>query len=107
MTIPDGYRFRVPFDDVFPQGCSVMGVEGAKADTTGLPQDAGGTLSGKPVDTVQVTDSSAKGRDTGQVVLMTCDMLPVPSERISGTPFRLVISEGMAAVPYTRDGWDA
>ncbi|WP_235998741.1 hypothetical protein [Qaidamihabitans albus] len=29
MAIPGGYRFAVPFDDVFPEGAFVPGVEQA------------------------------------------------------------------------------
>jgi hypothetical protein len=49
MAIPGGYRFRVPFDDVFPQGCYVMSVERARDYNNGKPKDAVDPVSGKPV----------------------------------------------------------
>ena len=54
---------------------------------------------------IQVTDPSAKGKNTGQVVKMAVDVQPVPPEAIPGTPFRPAIFEGMSAMPYVRDGW--
>lgn len=105
MAIPGGYRFRVPFDDVFPQGCFVMSVERAKDYNNGKPKDAVDPISGKPVYAIQITDPSAKGRNTGQVVKMACGVQPVPPEAIPGTPFRPAIFEGMSVVPYVRDGW--
>lgn len=105
MAIPGGYRFRVPFDDVFPQGCYVMSVERAKDYNNGKPKDAVDSVSGKPVYAIQVTDPSAKGKNTGQVVKMAVDVQPVPPEAIPGTPFRPAIFNDMSAVPYVRDGW--
>jgi hypothetical protein len=63
MAIPGGYRFRVPFDDVFPQGCYVMSVERARDYNNGKPKDAVDAVSGKPVYAIQVTDPSAKGQE--------------------------------------------
>jgi hypothetical protein len=105
MAIPGGYRFRVPFDDVFPQGCYVMSVERAKDYNNGKPKDAVDPVSGKPVYAIQVTDPSAKGKNTGQVVKMAVDAQPVPPEAIPGTPFRPAVFTDMSAVPYVRDGW--
>jgi hypothetical protein len=105
MAIPGGYRFRVPFDDVFPQGCCVMSVERARDYNNGKPKDAVDPVSGKPVYAIQVTDPSAKGKNTGQVVKMAVDVQPVPPEAIPGTPFRPAVFADMSAVPYVRDGW--
>ena len=105
MAIPGGYRFAVPFDDVFPQGCYVMSVERASDYNNGKPKPALDPISNKPVWAIQVTDPSAKGKNTGQVVKMAVDVQPVPPEAIAGTPFRPAIFEGMSAVPYVRDGW--
>jgi hypothetical protein len=105
MAIPGGYRFRVPFDDVFPQGCYVMSVERARDYNNGKPKDAVDAVSGKPVYAIQVTDPSAKGKNTGQVVKMAVDVQPVPPEAIPGTPFRPAVFADMSAVPYVRDGW--
>jgi hypothetical protein len=105
MAIPGGYRFRVPFDDVFPQGCYVMSVERAKDYNNGKPKDAVDPASGKPVYAIQVTDPSAKGKNTGQVVKMAVDVQPIPPEAIPGTPFRPAIFHDVSVVPYVRDGW--
>jgi hypothetical protein len=105
MAIPGGYRFRVPFDDVFPQGCYVMAVERASDYNNGKPKPAVDPVSSKPVWAVQVTDPSAKGKNTGQVVKIAADVQPVPPEAIPGTPFRPATFDDMAAVPYVRDGW--
>ncbi|MDQ3764805.1 MAG: hypothetical protein M3460_25765 [Actinomycetota bacterium] len=105
MTIPGGYRFTVPFDDVFPQGCYVMSVERASDYNNGKPRPAVDPTSNKPVWAIQVTDPSAKGKNTSQVVKMTADVQPVPPEAIPDTPFRPAIFEEMSAVPYVRDGW--
>jgi hypothetical protein len=105
VAIPGGYRFAVPFDDVFSQGCYVMNVERASDYNNGKPKPAVDPISSKPVWAIQVTDPSAKGKNTGQVVKMAVDVQPVPPEAIPGTPFRPAIFEQMSAVPYVRDGW--
>lgn len=66
MAIPGGYRFAVPFDDVFPQGCYVMSVERASDYNNGKPKPAVDSISNKPVWAIQVTDPSAKGKNTGR-----------------------------------------
>jgi hypothetical protein len=105
VAIPGGYRFAVPFDDVFPQGCYVMSVERASDYNNGKPKPAVDPISNKPVWAIQVTDPSAKGKNTGQVVKMAADVQPVPPDAIAGTPFRPALFEGMSATPYVRDGW--
>jgi hypothetical protein len=105
MAIPGGYRFAVPFDVVFPQGCYVMSVERASDYNNGKPKPAIDPISNKPVFSIQVTDPSAKGKNTGQVVKMAADVQPVPPPAIPGTPFRPAVFEEMSAVPYVRDGW--
>lgn len=105
MAIPGGYRFKIPFEDVFPQGCYVMSVERAKEYNNGKPKDAMDAVSGLPVWAVQVTDPSAKGKNTGQVVKIAATYQPEPLPAIPGTPFRPAVFEDMTAVPYVRDGW--
>lgn len=95
----------MPFDDVFPQGCFVMSVERASDYNNGKPRPAVDPISNKPVWAIQVTDPPAKGKNTGQVVKIAADVQPVPPEAIPGTPFRPAMFEGMAVVPYVRDGW--
>ena len=105
VAIPGGYRFAVPFDVVFPQGCYVMSVERASDYNNGKPKPAIDPISNKPVFSIQVTDPSAKGKNTGQVVKMAADVQPVPPPAIPGTPFRPAVFAEMSAVPYVRDGW--
>jgi hypothetical protein len=105
MAIPGGYRFKIPFDDVFPQGCYVMNVERAKDFNNGKPKEAVDPISGLPVWAVQVTDPSARGKNTGQVVKIAAPHAPDPLPQIPGTPFRPAIFDDMTAVPYVRDGW--
>jgi hypothetical protein len=69
------------------------------------PKPAIDPISNKPVWSIQVTDPSAKGKNTGQVVKMAADVQPVPPQAIPGTPFRPAVFEHMSAVPYVRDGW--
>ena len=105
VAIPGGYRFAVPFDVVFPQGCYVMSVERASDYNNGKPKPAIDPIGSKPVFSIQVTDPSAKGKNTGQVVKMAADVQPVPPPAIPGTPFRPAVFAEMSAVPYVRDGW--
>lgn len=63
-AIPGGYRFKIPFDDVFPQECYVISIERAEDYNNGKPKDAVDQVSGLPVRAVQVTDPSAKGKNT-------------------------------------------
>lgn len=105
MAIPGGYRFKIPFDDVFPQGCYVMSVERAKDYNNGKPKDAVDPISALPVWAVQVTDPSAKGKNTGQVVKIAATYQPEPLPAIRDTPFRPAVFDEMTAVPYVRDGW--
>lgn len=105
MAIPGGYRFRVPFDDVFPQGCYVRSVERAKDYNNGNPR----TWWIRPLASRCTRSRSptrpAKGKNTGQVVKMAVDVQPVPPEAIPGTPFRPAIFHDVSVVPYVRDGW--
>jgi hypothetical protein len=105
MAIPGGYRFKIPFDDVFPTGCYVISVERAKDYNNGKPKDAVDAISGLPVWAVQVTDPSAKGKNTGQVVKIAAAHQPDPLPALAGTPFRPAAFDEMTAVPYVRDGW--
>jgi hypothetical protein len=40
MAIHSGDRFKIPFDDVFPEGCYVLSVERAQDDNNGKPKPA-------------------------------------------------------------------
>jgi hypothetical protein len=85
----------------------VISVERARDYNNGKPKDAVDPISGKPMYAVQVTDPSAKGKNTGQVIKMAVDLQPIPPEAIAGTPFRPAIFDDISVVPYVRDGWIA
>ncbi|APU12249.1 MULTISPECIES: hypothetical protein [Actinoalloteichus] len=104
MAVPNGYRFAVPFDDVFPEGAFVLGVEQGMDFDNGQRRPAKDKVSGKPVWNVQVTDPSANGRNTGVVVKIAADVQPVPPEVLPGTPFRPAFFEGLTATAYEQNG---
>ncbi|RBM20135.1 hypothetical protein DI005_14940 [Prauserella sp. PE36] len=105
MAIPGGYRFAVPFDDMFPEGAFVLNVEQAfEWDRNGNKTPAKDTVTGQLVWNVQVTDPSAKGRNTGVVVKIAADVQPVPPEAVQGLPFRPVVFEGLTATAYEQNG---
>jgi hypothetical protein len=105
MAIPGGYRFSVPFDDVFREGAFVLGVEQTfDRDRNGNKTLAKGTVTGQLVWSMQMTDPSAKGKNTGVVVKIAADVQPVPLETVPGLSFRPVIFEGLAATAYEQNG---
>ncbi|GAA3671663.1 hypothetical protein GCM10022267_68070 [Lentzea roselyniae] len=106
VGIPAGHRFPITFDELFPQGFFVLSVERATEYSEGKqPRPAVDKLTGLPVWTVQGTDPSAKGKNTGQVVKIASEYQPVPPEVLPGTPFRPVVFRGLKVTPYVRDGW--
>ncbi|ACU40160.1 hypothetical protein [Actinosynnema mirum] len=106
MAIAPGHRFPITFDELFPQGFFVLKVERAKEFAEGkAPRDAVDKLSGLPVWTVQGTDPSARGKNTGMVVKIASEYQPVPPEVLPGTPFRPAVFVGLKVSPYVRDGW--
>ncbi|WP_112264986.1 hypothetical protein [Lentzea terrae] len=105
MAIPAGHRFPITFDELFPQGFYVISVERANDWADGKTKPAVCKLTGRPVWTVQGTDPSAKGKNTGQVVKIAADYQPVPPETLAGTPFRPAMFHGLKVTPYVRDGW--
>lgn len=106
MGIPAGHRFPISFDELFPQGFYVLKVERATEFADGKsPRPATDKATGLPVWTVQGTDPSAKGRNTGTVVKVVSEHQPVPPEALPGTPFRPAVFTGLKVSPYVRDGW--
>ncbi len=105
MAIPAGHRVPITFDELFPQGFYVISVERANDWADGKTKPAVCKLTGRPVWTVQGTDPSAKGKNTGQVVKIAADYQPVPPETMQGTPFRPAVFTGLKVTPYVRDGW--
>jgi hypothetical protein len=106
VGIPAGHRFPIAFDELFPQGFFVLSVERATEYSEGKqPRPAVDKVTGLPVWTVQGTDPSAKGKNTGQVVKIASEYQPVPPEVLPGTPFRPAVFRGLKVTPYVRDGW--
>jgi hypothetical protein len=105
VGIPAGHRFPITFDELFPQGFFVLSVEPATEYSEGKqPRPAVDKLTGLPAWTVQGTDPSAKGKNTGQVVKIASEYQPVPPEVLSGTPFRPEVFRGLKVTPCVRDG---
>ncbi|WP_233520144.1 hypothetical protein [Prauserella sp. PE36] len=73
-------------------------------DRNGNKTPAKDTVTGQLVWNVQVTDPSAKGRNTGVVVKIAADVQPVPPEAVQGLPFRPVVFEGLTATAYEQNG---
>ncbi len=69
------------------------------------PRPAVDKMTGLPVWTVQGTDPSAKGKNTGAVVKIASEYQPVPPDVLPGTPFRPAVFRGLKVTPYVRDGW--
>ncbi|MER5266941.1 hypothetical protein ABTZ99_33090 [Actinosynnema sp. NPDC002837] len=106
MAIPAGHRFPITFDELFPQGFFVLKVERAQEFNDGkAPRPAVDKVSGLPVWTVQGTDPSARGKNTGAVVKIVSEYQPVPPEVLPGTTFRPAVFTGLKVSPYVRDGW--
>ncbi|AOS61151.1 hypothetical protein [Actinoalloteichus hymeniacidonis] len=104
MPVPNGYRFSVPFDDVFPDGAFVLGVEQGMDFDNGQRRPAKDKVTGRLVWNVQVTDPAANGRNTGVVVKIAADVQPIPPDALPGTPFRPVFFEGLTATAYEQNG---
>ncbi|WP_434439651.1 hypothetical protein [Lentzea sp. E54] len=105
MGIPAGHRFPITFDELFPQGFFVLSVERATEYSEGeQPRPAVDKLKGLPALIVQGTGSSAKGKNTAQVVKIASEYQPVPPKVLPGTPFRPAVFCGLKVTPYVRDG---
>ncbi|MEU5692122.1 hypothetical protein [Actinosynnema sp. NPDC020468] len=108
MAIPGGHRFPITFDELFPDGFFVLSVERASEYSEGKsPRPAVDKVTGLPVWTIQGTDPSARGKNTGQVVKIAAEHQPIPPETLAGTPFRPAVFRGLKVTPYVRDGWIA
>ncbi|WP_367132392.1 hypothetical protein [Saccharothrix sp. HUAS TT1] len=84
----------------------MLKVERAQEFSEGkAPRPAVDKVSGLPVWTVQGTDPSARGKNTGAVVKIASEYQPVPPEVLPGTPFRPAVFVGLRVSPYVRDGW--
>ena len=96
----------VRFEDVFPAGAYVLGVEPINDFETvkagvGDPQQRDKTT-GERLWAVRVLDADPASRK-GQAevaVKIAAPVQPVPPESVGGTPFRPVEFDGLALMPY-------
>jgi hypothetical protein len=102
MAVPQ--RIPVRFDDVFPHGAFVLGVEAVndfeKARSgVGDPQERDKDT-GERLWAVRVMDADPAARTSELKVKIAAPVQPVPPEPIAGTPFRPVEFEGLTVTPY-------
>jgi hypothetical protein len=108
MAVPNGHRFGVDFDAMFPQGLFLVGelrpvteyqsqedrarnkpVRPQVDEVTGLPLFAG-----------QFVDPSAeKDRDKSITVRFSAKVQPVPPASVPGLPLTPVVLEGLTVQP--------
>jgi len=104
MAVPQ--RIPVRFEDVFPHGAFVLGVEPmndfekVQAGTSD-PQERD-KVTGERVWAVRVMDPDPAARaGTAEVkVKITAAVQPVPPDAVAGTPFRPVEFDGLTLTPY-------
>lgn len=102
MAVPS--RIPVRFEDVFPAGAFVLGVE-ASSDyekvKAKLPDvQARDKDTGERVWVVRVLDADPAARQAEVKVKITGEVQPVPPEVMAGTPFRPVVFEGLTVTPW-------
>ncbi|MEU8271287.1 plasmid replication, integration and excision activator [Sphaerisporangium sp. NPDC049002] len=101
-----GIRGAIPikFDDVFPQGCYMVGeVEQVKdfgASTAGKPVYARDKTTGEFVWQVTVIDCDPDARDKTVKVKVSSPVQPVPPAPLQGLPFIPVEFDGMTVTPW-------
>lgn len=102
MAIPR--RIPVRFDDIFPHGAFVLGVEASNdyermksgaADPQERDKDTG-----ERVWTVKVLDADPEARSSEVKIKITAPVQPVPPDPLAGTPFRPVEFEGLTILPW-------
>ncbi|SQD94586.1 conserved hypothetical protein [Parafrankia sp. Ea1.12] len=102
MAVPR--RIPVRFEDVFPAGAFVLGVEAAndyEKSKAGVadPQERDPNT-GERIWTVRVLDPDPAARQAELKVKVPSQVQPVLPEALPGTPFRPVLFEGMTVTPW-------
>jgi hypothetical protein len=102
MAVPQ--RIPVRFEDVFPHGVYVLGVEPVNdfdkvQAGVGDPQDRDKDT-GERLWAVRVMDGDPTARTSELKVKMAAPVQPVPPEPLAGTPFRPVEFDGLTVTPY-------
>jgi hypothetical protein len=91
-------------DDVFPQGCFVVGEVQPMRDFDRSTRDravqAVDRDTGVLVWTVDVIDADGDARERTVRVRLVAPVQPVPPEAAPGVPFRPVVFDGLTATPY-------
>jgi hypothetical protein len=102
MAVPT--RIPVHFDDVFPAGAFVLGVEAASdydKVKANLPDvQARDKDTGERVWVVRVLDADPAARQAEVKVKITAEVQPVPPDAMPGTLFRPVVFEGLTVTPW-------
>ncbi|OAA21864.1 hypothetical protein UG55_105342 [Frankia sp. EI5c] len=102
MAVPQ--RIPVRFEDVFPHGAFVLGVEAASdfdkvrekaADVQARDKDTG-----ERVWSVRVLDADPMARKAELKVKIFGEVAPVLPDNLPGLPFRPVMFEHLVVVPY-------
>lgn len=102
MAVPQ--RIPVRFEDVFPHGAYVLGVEAAsdfekvKAGLSDI--QARDKDTGERVWSVRVLDADPAARKAELKVKIVAEVQPVPPDTLPGTPFRPVLFDGLTLTPY-------
>jgi len=97
-------RIPVRFEDVFPHGAFVLGVEAAndfdKVKANVPDAQARDKDTGERVWSVRVLDADPAARTAELKVKLLSETSPVLPDLMPGTPLRPAVFEGLAVVPY-------
>ncbi|EFC83297.1 hypothetical protein [Parafrankia sp. EUN1f] len=102
MAVPR--RIPVRFEDVFPAGAFVLGVEAAndyeKVKANAPDPQERDPNTGERVWVVRVLDPDPTARQAELKVKVAAAVQPVLPEAMPGTPFRPVLFEGLTITPW-------
>jgi hypothetical protein len=109
-------RIPVRFEDIFPHGAFVLGVEASNdyervkagaSDTQERDKDTGERPGTRRIAkrcagwrTVKVLDADPEARSSEVKIKITAPVQPVPPEPVAGTPFRPVEFDGLTVIPW-------
>ena len=108
MAVPQGKRFEMPFEEMFPEGLFLVGDIQPVTEYQSQEDKARNRpvrprideLTGLPLYRGTFADPSAeKARDKSIQVEFTAKVQPVPPAAIPGLPLRAVVLEGLSVQP--------
>lgn len=108
MAVPQGMRFEIPFDVMFPQGAYLMGDIQPLTEYQSQEDKARNRpvrprideQTGRRLYRATVADPAAeKERDKSISVEIAADVQPVPPAAVGNLPFRPVVLEGLTVQP--------